>query len=279
MARCHWAARRGTRSPSPKATFRSLIRQATNPAIGLKLGEYIDIEADSPEEEQLVAKLFEGCDPPVTPTYRSTRGKRRIYRTDERFRSTGRAVVNFTNGSEAKLGIRIGANGMAAQSIIPPSAGREWEVSWDDVEPADLPDVVVRRILQAVEPPKSVAANLPGTKTATLTNTYSPRCDASKRSRVNRTARKDCSRWRADAWNMMPATPTAIATIRAYDSEQPLAADWSDADIVRRLRDAEQKSRTWFGWQGDVSEHNRYGQRRTVRRTAWRRRSILSPVE
>ena len=73
----------------------------------------------------------------MTPTYRSTRGKHRLYRSDERLRSIGRAVVNYTNGSGAKLGIRIGANGMAAQSIIPPSPGREWEVSWDEVEPAD----------------------------------------------------------------------------------------------------------------------------------------------
>jgi putative DNA primase/helicase len=126
-----------------------LFRQAREPAIGIKLGagSVVDIESDSPDEEILFAKLFAGCDPPTTPTYKSTRGKHRLFRFDERFDKTNRAVIHYRNGGKAKLGIRIGANGKAAQSVIPPSPGREWLVSWDDVEPAALPNVVVNRIL------------------------------------------------------------------------------------------------------------------------------------
>jgi putative DNA primase/helicase len=120
----------------------------------LRLGpdSVVDVEADSEEEEELFAKLFEGCDQPATPTYKSTRGKHRLFRFDDRLRGTDRAVIHFRSGGPAKLGIRIGADGKAAQSVIPPSAGREWLVSWNDVEPATLPDSVVDKILAAVQP-------------------------------------------------------------------------------------------------------------------------------
>ncbi len=133
--------------PVTEENLPSLLRQARSPAIGLRMGDYIDIESDGPDEEALFAKLFEGCDMPVTPTYQSPRGKHRVFRGDERFRGTNRAVIHFKNGGPAKLGVRIGADGKAAQSVIPPSANREWLVSFDDAEPAELPSVVVDRVL------------------------------------------------------------------------------------------------------------------------------------
>ncbi len=220
----------------------TLLRQAANPAIGLRLGEYIDVEADSPEEEQLVAKLFEGCDPPVTPTYRSTRGKHRLYRSDERLRGIGRAVVNFTNGDGVKLGIRIGANGMAAQSIIPPSPGREWEVSWDDCEPAALPDVVIDRILAAANPKpaatKASTASTNGHATpAALAAMLRHKPDANESDGSKRLYAIAC---RAVEHDLSDAA--AVGTIRHYAAKHPFPREYSDGEIVARLRDAEKKT-------------------------------------
>jgi P4 family phage/plasmid primase-like protien len=227
--------------PVTESNLPTLLRQAANPAIGLKLGEFIDIEADSPEEEALIAKLFEGCEPPATPTYKSTRGKHRVYRSNEQLRNLGRAVVNFSDGTEAKLGIRIGANGMAAQSVIPPSAGREWLVSWDDCEPADLPSVVVERIIAAAKPVET-RSNVDDSEHSdevdehllALMRRIKPK--PGERDGSKRLLALACRAVEHDA-----SDATAIATIRAYDSEQPLASEWSDADILRRLRDAERK--------------------------------------
>ncbi len=116
--------------------------------IGIQWGprsQLIDIEADTPEQEQAFAELFDGCRQiPVTPTYKSTRGKHRLFRYDERLAATGKAVVEFKH-----LGIRLGTNGKGAHSVIPPSTNREWLVSLEDCDPAALPELVIERILTA----------------------------------------------------------------------------------------------------------------------------------
>lgn len=126
------------------------VRGALN--IGLQLGPrsgLIDIEADSAAEEQAFAELFAGCDPVVTPTFRSRRGKHRLFRWDDELQATGKGIVKFHD-----LGIRIGAGGKGAQSLLPPSANtdgsrREWLVPLADCDPATLPKPVVERILHA----------------------------------------------------------------------------------------------------------------------------------
>jgi hypothetical protein len=130
------------------------LRGIADPMIGLRFGpgSCVDIEADSADEENAFAELFAGCDPPTTPTFKSTRGKHRLFRWDDRLDSTGKGIVSYHGGNGAKLGIRIGADGKGAQSIIPPSTGRVWLLSLDDCDPAPLPDVVVLRILAAAKP-------------------------------------------------------------------------------------------------------------------------------
>jgi hypothetical protein len=109
----------------------------------------IDIEADSPEQERAFDELFAGCDVPRTPTFRSARGLHRLFAFDPRLAETQKAVVEFKS-----LGIRIGTNGKAAHSLVPPSPNadgtlREWIVSLDECDPAPLPDLVIDRILAA----------------------------------------------------------------------------------------------------------------------------------
>jgi putative DNA primase/helicase len=150
-----------------------LLRQAREPAIGIKLGSgsVIDIESDSPDEEALFTALFAGCEPLTTPTFKSTRGKHRLFRFDERFGKTNRGIIHYKNGGPAKLGIRIGA-GKAAQSVIPPSPGREWLVSWDDVDPAPLPDIVVNRILSMLPTDRHISNGKPQSDAAERARKY-----------------------------------------------------------------------------------------------------------
>ncbi len=229
------------RKPVTENNLANLLGQAANPAIGLKLGTFIDIEADSAEEEQLFAKLFAGCEPPLTPTYQSTRGKHRIYQSDKRLADIGRAVVNFSNGNGAKLGIRIGANGKAAQSVIPPSPGRTWLVSWDDCEPAALPDVVISRILSAANhkaTPKPSTASANGhVNTAALAAMLKHKADDNEADGSKRLFAIAC---RAVEHDLSDAV--AISTIRQYEQKHPFPKTYTDGEILDRLRDAEKKT-------------------------------------
>ena len=104
----------------------------------------IDIEVDSPEQEQAFAELFAGCDVPTTPMFKSLRGPHRLFGYDPRLAGTGKAVVEYKS-----LGIRIGTCGKAAHSLVLPSLNadgtvREWLVSLDECVVAPLPDLVVQ---------------------------------------------------------------------------------------------------------------------------------------
>lgn len=120
--------------------------------IGVLLGPksgLIDIEADGAEQERAFADLFDGCEIPVTPVFKSLRGKHRLFRWDDALRTIGKGVVSFRG-----LEIRIGADGKGAQSLLPPSlntdgTARQWLVPLDDCKPAPLPSVVLQRIIEA----------------------------------------------------------------------------------------------------------------------------------
>lgn len=123
--------------------------------VGIILGErsnVIDIETDGKDAEQDFAKLFEGIDCPVTPTYQSARGKHRLFQFNPKLPQV--AVCHY-----GELEIRTG-NGRAAHSLLPPSVteaaegvyvSRQWLVSPDECDVAPLPDRVLQRLLEALE--------------------------------------------------------------------------------------------------------------------------------
>lgn len=143
-----WQNRRWT-AEAIEATF----ARYRNVNVGIRVGPdagFIDIETDGPEAEQEFAKLFEGCEAPVTPTFKSRRGKHHLYRWDERL-----AVVNQGFFKIGMLDVLLGAGGIASQCIVPPSRNgdlktyREWlpGLSLDECEPAQLPDEVIKRLV------------------------------------------------------------------------------------------------------------------------------------
>ncbi len=220
------------------------LRRVATPMIGLRFGpgSYIDIEADSPDEERAFDELFAGCEAPITPTFASTRGKHRLFAWDNRFAETGAAVVNYRGSNGAKIGIRIGAGNKGAQSIIPPSPGRKWLVSWDDCEPAKLPDVVIDRILAAANQkpaaPKPITASTNGHATpAALAAMLRHKPDADEQDGSKRLFALCC---RAVEHDLSDAE--AVATIRQYEIKHPFPREYGDAEILARLRDAEKKT-------------------------------------
>ena len=130
-----------------------------NPAlnIGIVLGpasSIVDVEADSPEQAAVYQRLFAGVT--KTPSYKSPRGTHWLFGYPADFAGLDSAVVYIE-----ELGIRIGAGG-GAQSVFPPSAGREWIVPLDECDLADLPAIVIQRVRDAATKPKPAAA--PGVK-------------------------------------------------------------------------------------------------------------------
>ena len=107
----------------------------------------IDVEQDSEEARKDFARLFDGADPPVTPTFQSTRGQHRLFAWTESLEAIGKATVHF-----GELEIKLGANGKGSQSLLPPSktnqVSRRWLIWLDDCPTAPLPAKVIDRLLQ-----------------------------------------------------------------------------------------------------------------------------------
>jgi hypothetical protein len=121
-----------------------------NIAIALNQGGLIDAECDTQEGEAALLVMFGGGIPP-TPTWRSKRGLHRLFRRPPGLPEKAKVEIN---GIEFRIG-----NGRGALSVVPPSVHPdgpryEWlqDLSIYEVEPTELPEVVVAR-LRAPEPP------------------------------------------------------------------------------------------------------------------------------
>jgi hypothetical protein len=229
-----------------KMTF---LRHEGRLNVGIILGpeaNLIDIEADSPAEESAFAALFQGCVLPMTPTFRSSRGKHRIFQFDKRLEETKRGIISYPYEG-AKLGVRIGANCKAAQTVIPPSINadgteREWEISFEDCEPAALPEVVVQRLLEASKRDERPAITGPLPDQATDSGVSA--CMTAMR-RVKMDDHNDGSKrlftyaCRCVEFNL--SGEQAILAIRKVAESRPFPGNFDDDDILARLADAEKE--------------------------------------
>jgi hypothetical protein len=154
----------------PKPDWKTKQVQGSEPGIGLRMGpgSVIDIEADSDDERAAIKHLFRDVRQPKTVSYKSKRGMHCLYRYDDRLASLGKDVFKYRAADGTSVSIRIGGQKAGAQSVIPPSPGREWLPgrSFDDIEPAALPDIVIERLLEQAaagerkpdEPERAVAS-------------------------------------------------------------------------------------------------------------------------
>ena len=237
--------------PTTKERLERGLRGAAEPAIGMILGPasgMIDIETDNDAEVAAVEHLLRGVDRPIAPTYQSKRGRHQLYRWDERLKAIGRAVFEYKDPQGHSVKIRLGGKG-GAQSILPPSPGREWlpDLSLDDVDPPPLPEEVIERLLAASQ--KKRSRPLEASTEVRQEIDHGVRLDTvavMKRSTDDMEDGADGSkRLFTCACRCVEANlsdESAVASIRAYAQERPFPKDWSDAEILKRIRDAEQKT-------------------------------------
>ena len=118
--------------------------------LGLIMGPrsgVIDLECDSPEAEKTLLDLFDG-EVPVTPTWKSKRGKHRLHQYAARLDVIGKGHFNI-----GKLDVKLGCGGKGTQCIAPPSTvegvAREWlpGLGLDDVDAAELPELVIDKLI------------------------------------------------------------------------------------------------------------------------------------
>lgn len=229
------------KAPISVERLRAGLRNAAEPAIGLRMGPasgIIDIETDDDSEVEAVRHLFRDCEKPISVAYSSRRGRHDWYQYDPRLEVIGKAVFKYkAPGGSVK--IRLGLNDAGAQSVIPPSAQRSWlpGLSPDDVNVEPLPDVVVQRLLTAA------AATAPAPRANDTTGVHANALAAMLASTKNQQDGEDGSkRLFTCACRLVEHNATdaeAVATTRAYAAQRPFPKQWTDAEILQRIRDAE----------------------------------------
>ncbi|QEG35159.1 bifunctional DNA primase/polymerase [Bythopirellula goksoeyrii] len=227
------------------------LRGADDPAIGLIMGPrsgIIDSETDGPDEEEAEAHLFRGCHTPITAAYKSPRGGHTLWKYDPRLEVLGKASYTYKAPNGKHVTIRLGLGAKASQSIIPPSAGREWlpGVSPDECDIQPLPELVIQRLLAAVaKESKRQTADTTSNDINSVclramqssTKSIEDGNDGSKRLYI-----VAC---RAVEYDLSDSE--AVATIRAYEAEKPFPRSWSDGEVLQRVRDADADKKVFRG--------------------------------
>lgn len=134
------------RATAEEEAIAEFWQQTPGANVGIALGAgsgIIDFEGDGPDAEKTLLAVF-GGEPPVTPTYKSKRGKHRLFR----FRDDlpGQGKNHFKVGD---LEIRTGYGDKGAQSVFPPSIHPDGGVYEWLVAPADCPPAVISDAVQA----------------------------------------------------------------------------------------------------------------------------------
>lgn len=102
----------------------------------------VDLDADSPEAEEAIQRLF-GGNVPITPTYQSTRGLHRLFAA----RDWPDDLAALNKWMAGPIEVR-GCGPKAAQSVFPPSGGRHWIHSPETVAPAELSDEAAAALVE-----------------------------------------------------------------------------------------------------------------------------------
>ncbi len=147
-----------TAATSEEATIRSWWAKWPEANIGVRLGEQsgiVDLEGDGPEADKQLSALFDN-NPLVCPTYKSHRGKHRLFRWRKDLPGAG--CVKYGD-----LELRTGNGDKGIQSVFPCSLHElGMRYTWlPDLSPADvaipeLPDAVVAKLWNMAADPAAV---------------------------------------------------------------------------------------------------------------------------
>lgn len=221
-----------------------------NPLANLGLvmrGELADFEWDTPEQADAFCELFAGVEVPRTPCFKSQRGEHHIFKAHPRLVELGKGEIKFR-----ELGIRIGAGDKQIQSVIPPSRNedgtvREWEVSFDDCEPAEIPGIVVDRICDSVSNSRVVKQDSAPIPTSMVSPTsihgLEPAVVAMLAISIddNNDGSLRLFTYACRAVEHGLSDDESISAIRRVETMKPFPKVWRDAEIRQRLRQAEKE--------------------------------------
>lgn len=135
--------------------FARLITSGKHAGIILYASGIVDIDFDGPNAEDAFAQLFAGEEVPVAPGWQSTRGRHLLFQRPAGMDDIPSGKFYFDDAEN--LEIRVGRPDAAQQTILPhPDNGRTWigEPLSAEFPPAELPPIVVERLLAALATPQ-----------------------------------------------------------------------------------------------------------------------------
>jgi len=223
--------------------------------IGVLLGEpsgwLIDVDLDHLRAVDLAADFL-----PLTPAIFGRAGKPRshwLYHVS--------APVKTKKFRSRSAGMVVELRSTGAQTVVPPSTHESGEaILWEDeaAEPAVVPPgellSAVEQLATAVlvdlgEPtrPRSIPASSPAPSSAEASvdlNDRAQHCLAAMLRMTVADSNDGSRRLFAAACRAVEhdlTDPAALATIRRYADQRPFPREWSDENILERVRDAEKK--------------------------------------
>jgi putative DNA primase/helicase len=223
-------------------TIRRRLVAASEPGIGVRMGQssgVADIEWDTAAQRAKAHEIFgdvlDNC--PAFGRANDPNHEHRIIAWHDDLDATGKGNLYIPCDDGSKLIIRLGAAGKGSQSAFPPSPAKVWLPgrSLDDCSPPAIPAGAIQYLVALAVPKKHKPANGHVVDTALAAMLRIKPKD----SEHDGTSRLFAVACRAIGHNL--ADDVALATIREYERQNPFPRDWSDSQIIQRIRDAEDK--------------------------------------
>lgn len=226
---------------SPDQVMKTLTH-CKSPGLGVQLGPksgIIDIEYDSAEQHE-AARVLLGDDIDKCPAFRSRKGGHYLAKWDDRLEAIGKATIDIPVSHGDPLKVRIGAGGKGAQSAFPPSKDKEWLEgrSIREIAPPALSEETVAKLI-------SYGSGVFELEDEDEGGVSEEALRAMHRATVRMGDCQDGSRrlftvaCRAVEFDLSDSS--ALATIFAYEEEEPFPRYYTDEEILQRVRDAEEK--------------------------------------
>lgn len=239
--------------------IRRCLLAAESPDIGIQMGPrpfgsgFIDFEHDTPAQKAKMLELF-GGDLGNGPAFASRNGEHYLFAWDDRLEGIGKAVVKIDCGpGDDGLKVRIGAGGKGAQSAFPPSTNKHWlpgrEYGQCELQP--LPEAVLQFLLTlGVQRPVKGKRKGKARKRPRL-QSFSSRKVANAFEAMLRHKPKEDEQDGSGRLLLICrcavehdlSDEEALEVVRRYREKRPFKnREYSEADIIERLRSAEERT-------------------------------------
>ena len=216
--------------------------------IGVQMGPssgIVDFEYDSDAQLAKICELFSGSEFLLDdcPVFSSKKGGHYLFAWDEKLEAIGKGNFNVPCSEGEPLIVRLGAGDKGSQSAFPPSKDKTWLPGRSilEVEAPKIPDDVIAQLLAVTHKPAKAIAHDDAddlvdysaiADVIRATKNMVDGCDGSRRLFV--AACRVVEHGLGDA--------EAVATLRRYEVDNPFPKEFTDDEILRRVRDAEKET-------------------------------------